>query len=45
MPALGDLVAATPNKGGHGERGLALIDQASNDSGVCRPINGLMGQP
>ena len=26
--ARGELAAATPNKGGHRERGLALIDQA-----------------
>lgn len=29
--ARGELVAATPNKGGHRERGLALIDQAISE--------------
>jgi hypothetical protein len=29
--ARGELAAATPNKGGHRERGLALIDQAISE--------------
>jgi hypothetical protein len=29
--ARGELQAATPNKGGHRERGLALIDQAISE--------------
>jgi hypothetical protein len=29
--ARGELTAATPNKGGHRERGLALIDQAISE--------------
>ena len=29
--ARGELVAATPNKGGHRERALALIDQAISE--------------